>query len=65
MDGDRTTGILDGTGHGPTLEHRRCHQPGAPFHSTQAITDGNPDYLAWIAQETGPEQVQERERVIE
>jgi len=26
-----------------------------PGISTRTITDGNPDYLAWIAQETAPE----------
>jgi len=26
-----------------------------PGISTRSITDGNPDYLAWIAQETAPD----------
>ena len=32
------------------------HPYEVPGISTRAITDGNPDYLAWITQETGPDQ---------
>jgi len=31
---------------------KREHPYEVPGVSTRAITDGNPDYLAWIAQET-------------
>jgi periplasmic divalent cation tolerance protein len=31
------------------------HPYEVPGISTRTITDGNPDYLAWIAQETAPE----------
>ena len=34
------------------------HPYEVPGISTRAITDGNPDYLAWIAQETAPERSQ-------
>ena len=34
------------------------HPYEVPGISTRTITDGNPDYLAWIAQETAPEQSQ-------
>jgi periplasmic divalent cation tolerance protein len=33
---------------------KREHPYEVPGVSTRAITDGNPDYLAWIAQETAP-----------
>jgi len=36
------------------------HPYEVPGISTRTITDGNPDYLAWIAQETAP-----NERLIE
>ena len=32
------------------------HPYEVPGISTRTITDGNPDYLAWIAQETAPDQ---------
>jgi periplasmic divalent cation tolerance protein len=32
------------------------HPHEVPGISTRAITDGNPDYLAWITQETAPDQ---------
>jgi periplasmic divalent cation tolerance protein len=32
------------------------HPYELPSVSTRPITDGNPDYLAWIAQETAPDQ---------
>jgi periplasmic divalent cation tolerance protein len=32
------------------------HPYEVPGISTRAITDGNPDYLAWITQETAPDQ---------
>jgi len=41
------------------------HPYEVPGISTRAITDGNPDYLAWIAQETAPERPQQHERAIE
>jgi len=31
------------------------HPYEVPGISTRTITDGNPDYLAWIAQETAPD----------
>ena len=34
---------------------RKEHPYELPGVSTRTITDGNPDYLAWIAQETAPE----------
>ena len=34
---------------------RQNHPYEVPGISTRAITDGNPDYLAWIAQETTPD----------
>ena len=34
---------------------RHEHPYEVPGISTRTITDGNPDYLAWIAQETAPE----------
>ena len=33
---------------------RQAHPYDVPGISTRAITDGNPDYLAWIADETAP-----------
>src|ERR1700745_3097343 len=36
-------------------EEHPCEVPGI---STRTITDGNPDYLEWIAQETTPERTQ-------
>jgi periplasmic divalent cation tolerance protein len=35
---------------------KRGHPYEVPGISTRPIIDGNPDYLAWIAQETAPEQ---------
>jgi periplasmic divalent cation tolerance protein len=32
------------------------HPYEVPGISTRPIIDGNPDYLAWIAQETAPEE---------
>ena len=32
------------------------HPYEVPGISTRAIADGNPDYLAWIAEETAPEE---------
>jgi uncharacterized protein involved in tolerance to divalent cations len=32
----------------------RLHGPEVADISTRIITDGNPDYLAWITQETAP-----------
>ena len=34
---------------------RKEHPYELPGVSTRTITDGNPDYLAWIAQENAPE----------
>src|SRR5690242_12012205 len=34
---------------------RKQHPYEVPGISTRDITDGNPDYLAWIAQETAPD----------
>jgi periplasmic divalent cation tolerance protein len=41
------------------------HPYEVPGISTRTITDGNPDYLAWIAQETAPERPGQHERVID
>lgn len=44
----------------PSGRNRRDGQARAPYEvpgiSTRTITDGNPDYLAWIAAETAPDQ---------
>jgi periplasmic divalent cation tolerance protein len=44
---------------------KREHPYQVPGISTRTIPDGNPDYLAWIAQETASEQPQQHERAIE
>ena len=35
---------------------KQAHPYEVPGISTRAITDGNPDYLAWIADETAPDE---------
>jgi uncharacterized protein involved in tolerance to divalent cations len=35
---------------------KQTHPYEVPGISTRTITDGNPDYLAWIADETAPDE---------
>ncbi len=40
------------------------HPYEVPGISTRAITGGNPDYLAWITQETAPDQQHNQQPLV-
>jgi uncharacterized protein involved in tolerance to divalent cations len=57
MSGPRTSVLADPARRVPEIVvlAKREHPYEVPGISTRTITDGNPDCLAWIVQETAPE----------